>query len=84
MALRGKNRFELAKIYIRALPIIFGKCRPWEEALVKSQNLKIKKYDVIWPKNSLQIERSRVRISLIPNIFASDSGPRQHGSDAGI
>ena len=28
MALYGKNRFEFAKINIRALPIIFRKCHP--------------------------------------------------------
>ena len=31
MALHGKNGFEVVKINIRALPIIFRKWRPWQE-----------------------------------------------------
>ena len=33
MALNGKNDFKVMKINIRALPIIFRKCRPWSLTL---------------------------------------------------
>ena len=49
MALHGKNGFEVVKINIRALPIIFRKWRPWGSADPPDPLWRRPWFDLVWP-----------------------------------